>query len=269
MQITTNTLKRFNRAFVALLFVCALTPLAACDRVANVVSQIGSDHRAETAVAFQGRVVGISDGDTITVLDEQNKERKIRLSEIDAPERGQPWGDRSKQALSALVFGKSVSVQQTDTDRYGRVVARVFADGDDINRAMVRDGHAWAYREYLTDQTLIATEARARQSRSGLWSMSDAETVPPWQWRRGARVTQSEPVYEGHPSTPLRSLLEPGSKPQMAIPTETFTCGSKRFCREMSSCAEAQFYLRQCSLDTIDGNDDGEPCEVLCGTARQ
>lgn len=244
--------------------------LAGCDQVAATISHAAPSADRTPAASFSARVVSITDGDTLTVLDEQNVQHKIRLAEIDAPERRQPWGDRSREALSALAFGKTVSILQTDTDRYGRTVARVFANGEDINRAMVRDGNAWAYREYLTDQTLMATEARARQSRSGLWSLSDAETVPPWQWRRGARVAQPEAnLATAAPANPVRSLLAPRSGSQATAADEVFTCGAKRFCREMRSCAEANFYLRQCGLDTIDGNEDGEPCEVLCGTATR
>lgn len=212
-------------------------------------------------------MVGITDGDTITVLDHQNQQHTIRLAEIDAPERGQPWGDRSRQGLSTLVFGKSVSVQQTDTDRYGRVVARVFSDGRDVNRAMVEEGAAWAYRDYLTDDTLIATEARARQSRAGLWSMSDAQTVAPWEWRKGVRVGSG--TIDPAPSAPVRSLFAPAGETP-AAPAErqesgSFSCSGKRYCRQMNSCAEANFYLRQCGIDTLDGDGDGRPCEVVCG----
>lgn len=268
MQITTNTPKRFERAAIGLLLVLASVLLTGCEQVASVVSQTGPGQEAP-AVSFTGRVVGITDGDTITVLDELNQQHTIRLAEIDAPERGQPWGDRSRQELSALVFGKSVSVQQTDTDRYGRMVARVFSDGREVNRAMVEEGAAWAYRQYLTDDTLTATEARARQSRAGLWSMSDAQTVPPWEWRQGVRVGTGLTVPESN--APVRSLFAPqGGTP--AAPADRqgdgdFSCSGKRYCRQMSSCAEANFYLRQCGVSSLDGNSDGQPCEVLCGTA--
>lgn len=265
MQITTITLKRFERVAIGwLLLAFASVLLTGCEQVASVVSQTAAGQEAN-AVSFSGRVVGITDGDTITVLDEQNQQHTIRLAEIDAPERGQPWGDRSRQALSGLVFGKSVSVQQTDTDRYGRMVARVFSDGRDVNRAMVEEGGAWAYRDYLTDDTLIATEARARERRVGLWSMSDSQTVAPWEWRRGARVGQGapgEPVRDVQP----RSLLSTSPAADAGV---GFTCSGKRYCRQMTSCAEAHFYLRQCGVSSLDGNSDGQPCEVLCGTAQR
>lgn len=221
---------------------------------------------AEISRSFQAGVVGVTDGDTITVLDERNQQHKIRLAEIDAPERGQPWGDRSRQALSALVFSKTVSVQQTDTDRYGRVVARVFADGEDVNRKMVEQGAAWAYTQYLTDETLIATEARAKRERAGLWSMSGAQTVAPWEWRRGERVGNGAQP-DSPTSTAVQSLLGPPSSAGRsgAVSGGQFSCSGKRYCRQMSSCAEASFYLRQCGASSLDGDRDGQPCEDLCG----
>ena len=277
MQITTNTLTRLTRALAAMGSVLCLASVAACDQLAAVVGQGGASSQLEAAVSFRATVVGVSDGDTLTMLDATDQQHTIRLAEIDAPERGQPWGDRSRQALSTLVFGQRVSVQQTDTDRYGRVVARVFGDGQDVNRAMVNDGHAWAYRQYLTDQTLLATEARARGERRGLWSMSDAQTVPPWDWRQGVRVGQvqfndgvdSRQGRDRPPAQPVQSLLSPQSEAVDAQPlsSRSFTCSGKRYCRQMHSCEEAHYYLQVCGVSSLDGNSDGEPCEMLCGTA--
>jgi len=277
VQITTNTLTRLTRALAAMGSVLCLASLAACDQLATVVGQEVSSSQLETAVSFRATVVGVSDGDTLTVLDATDQQHTIRLAEIDAPERGQPWGDRSRQALSALVFGQRVSVQQTDTDRYGRVVARVFVDGQDVNRAMVKDGHAWAYRQYLTDDTLLATEARARSERRGLWSMSDARTVPPWDWRQGVRVGQARldegatpgELRDRAPEQPVQSLLSPRAEPADGLSSSggSFTCSGKRYCRQMSSCEEAHYYLQVCGVSSLDGNSDGEPCEMLCGTA--
>lgn len=257
--------------------VLCLASVAACDQLAAVVGQGGASSQLEAAVSFRATVVGVSDGDTLTVLDATDQQHTIRLAEIDAPERGQPWGDRSRQALSTLVFGQRVSVQQTDTDRYGRVVARVFGDGQDVNRTMVKDGHAWAYRQYLTDDTLLATEARARSERRGLWSMSDAQTVPPWDWRQGVRVGQARLIEGGTrrelrnraPAQPVQSPLSPRAEPADGLSSSrgSFTCSGKRYCRQMSSCEEAHYYLQVCGVSSLDGNSDGEPCEMLCGTA--
>lgn len=211
-----------------------------------------------SAVSFTGRVVGVTDGDTITVLVDGAQQVKVRLAEIDAPESGQPWGKRSKQALSAMVFDRMVDVRQTDVDRWGRSIGQVAVDGRDINREMIASGGAWAFRQYLSDQSLLEDEARAKREKLGLWSMPEAQTVPPWEWRRGMREAQVDP-----PAPPAqRSLL---SREAVASAGD-FTCGVKSRCAQMTSCEEANFYLTQCGVDTLDGNRDGEPCEKLCGT---
>ncbi len=212
------------------------------------------------AVSFTGRVVGVTDGDTIIVLVDGVHQVKVRLAEIDAPERAQPWGNRSKQALSDLVFGRSVSVLQTDVDRWGRIIGQVRVDGLDVNYQMIAAGEAWAFRQYLSDQTLIEVETEAKRERRGLWSMPKTQTVAPWEWRRGTRVAQDEPSA----TLPAqRSLLSQGA----GASASNFECGAKRRCSQMTSCEEAYFYLTQCGVETLDGNHDGEPCEKLCGTA--
>ena len=269
MQITTNTLKPFSRLPMLLLALASFA-VSACDQIGGAAQKttdvIGIGARSEPAVTFRARVVGVTDGDTLTVLAEGNQQHTIRLAEIDAPERGQPWGTRAKQTLSSLVFGKTVSLQQIDTDRYDRIVARVFADGEDVNRAMVGQGAAWAYRRYLRDQTLIDVEARARRDRLGLWSLSDTETVEPWEWRKGKREDDGNIPTDG--SREVRSLLAPRQSIVTERANESFSCSGKRYCRQMSSCAEAHFNLTQCGVASLDGNSGGEPCEMLCGTAH-
>lgn len=264
MQITTNTLKALARHIGFALVALSVIAVSACEQA--VIATAQSDARRPAAVAeaevIRGRVVAVADGDTVTVLDGHNTQHRIRLAEIDAPERGQPWANRSKQALSDLVFGKSVLVRQTDVDRYGRVVGRIFVGETDVSREMVEQGAAWAYRRYLTDQTILASETRARRARVGLWSMSEAQTVTPWEWRRGARAG-------GQGGEAPLALPLVGTRKAPATGGGGFTCGGKRFCREMSSCAEAHFYLRQCGVRSLDGNKDGQPCEMLCGTNRR
>ena len=106
------------------------------------------------AETLTGKVVGVTDGDTITVLVEK-RTIKVRLAEIDTPERGQPWASRAKQALSDKVFREQVEVRVLNTDRYGRTVGHVWIGDRHINREMIRDGHAWAYRKYLDDQMML------------------------------------------------------------------------------------------------------------------
>lgn len=105
--------------------------------------------------AWPGKVVGVQDGDTLTLLDQTNTQHTIRLALIDAPELEQPYGDRAKQALSRLVFGKTVEVEPETTDRYGRTVAVVLKEGANLNRKLVQEGSAWAYFKYLSDPTLM------------------------------------------------------------------------------------------------------------------
>ncbi len=137
-----------------------------------------------SAWACVGRVVGVTDGDTIKVLCGQT-ELKVRLAQIDAPERGQAFGAKAKEALSDLVFEGEVRLDLGLKDRYGRDIATVWRGRLDINREMVRLGFAWAYRKYLEDQSLLEVEAAAKAAKRGLWR--DAEVVPPWDYRRRKR----------------------------------------------------------------------------------
>jgi endonuclease YncB( thermonuclease family) len=136
-----------------------------------------------TATTYTGKVISIADGDTLRIL-YRDGQLKIRLAEIDTPERKQPWGNRARQALSDKVFGKIVDVVEIDRDRYGRIVGRIYLDGRDINREMVAEGHAWVYRKYMRDESLLTDEAVAREAGRGLWSLPEAKRVPPWEWRR-------------------------------------------------------------------------------------
>lgn len=140
-----------------------------------------------STLAFPARVIGITDGDTVKVLTKENEILKIRLAEIDTPERKQPWGTRAKQALSDLVFGKSVEVQPVTVDRYGRTVAHLYLGNLNINREMVRTGNAWAYRKYVTDSSLFGLEATAKEQKKGLWGLAESQILPPWEWRRKNR----------------------------------------------------------------------------------
>lgn len=130
---------------------------------------------------FTGYVVGVADGDTITVL-RDNVQVKVRLAEIDAPEKAQAFGNKSKQALSALVHGKTVLVVEQGHDRYRRTIGRVFQDKVDVSAEQVKRGMAWVYRKYSKDVSLLPLENEARAQGLGLWA--DIEPVPPWEWRR-------------------------------------------------------------------------------------
>jgi endonuclease YncB( thermonuclease family) len=139
-----------------------------------------------TPDVIQGKVVGITDGDTLTILMD-SKQYKIRLAEIDTPERNQPYGSKAKDVLSDLVFNKEVKAEVQDVDRYGRYVARIYAGDLDVSRQMIRLGAAWVYRQYLRDKSLLEVEAGAKVAKRGLWSLPEAQNIPPWEWRRGSR----------------------------------------------------------------------------------
>ena len=104
---------------------------------------------------YKGTVVGIADGDTFTLLTADKKQVKVRLSEIDAPEKAQPFGTRSRQALSDLIFSKDVQIVKDDIDRYGRLVGQLYVGTTHVNRKMVQEGMPWIYRQYLKDQALL------------------------------------------------------------------------------------------------------------------
>lgn len=139
---------------------------------------------AQAGRAFNGRVVGIADGDTLTVLTDTTP-RKIRLAEIDAPEKKQAFGERAKLSLSDLCFNQHADVSPGVTDRYGRTVARVSCGGIDASLHQVQHGLAWAYTRYLKDPAIASAERAARDAGAGLWA--DADPTPPWLYRKGKK----------------------------------------------------------------------------------
>lgn len=197
------------------------------------------------AETFEARVVGVSDGDTLTLLTPNKKQVKVRLIEIDAPEKKQAFGQQSKKSLSDLCFRKTVQAVVKGKDKYRRSLVRLYCDGVDANAEQVRRGMAWAFQKYLTDQSIADLEKEARNKKIGLWA--DPNPVAPWYFR--------------HPkipaSTPARFLNIPHD--------ETFSCeGKNAYCNSMKSCAEAMFYLKECGAAKLDRDGDGTPCEKLC-----
>jgi endonuclease YncB( thermonuclease family) len=140
-----------------------------------------------TPLIFDGRVVGVDDGDTITVLDSSNQNHRIRIQGIDAPEKRQPFGTQSKQQLSQKVFDKLVVIQWSKHDRYGRIVGKVILNGRDVCLDQIKAGMAWHYKDYQDEQTpedrqlYSDAEDAARFSRTGLWI--DPNPTPPWDFR--------------------------------------------------------------------------------------
>jgi endonuclease YncB( thermonuclease family) len=141
---------------------------------------------ALSVFGYPAKVVGISDGDTCTVLTADNQQEKIRLAGIDTPEKAQAFGTKAKQALSDKVFGQTVEVKEQSRDRYGRTVADLYLGPRWINLEMVAEGWAWHYKEYSKDPQLAGAEQAARQAKFGLWA--DKEPVPPWDFRSGGKA---------------------------------------------------------------------------------
>lgn len=135
--------------------------------------------------SFKARVVGVKDGDTVEIL-YQGHSLRVRLAHIDAPESGQPFGKAAKQHLSALCYGKEVKVELSGRpDRYGRLISVLYADGVNVNRAMVRTGYAWHFTKYSKDASFAQAQQEARAAKRGLWQ--DAGAIPPWDWRAARR----------------------------------------------------------------------------------
>lgn len=144
---------------------------------------------ASHAETLAGRVVGIADGDTITVLDDTKTQHKVRLAGIDAPEKAQPFGQKSKQYLSDIVMGELVTVEWSKRDRYDRIVGKVLTTaGTDACLAQIKAGLAWWFRKYADEQSTEdqrvyeRAEGDARAAQVGLWS--EPEPVAPWDWRK-------------------------------------------------------------------------------------
>ena len=129
--------------------------------------------------AFSAKVIKISDGDTIVVLSGK-EQTKVRLYGIDAPEKKQDYGQKSKQFLASLIAGQVVEVEPKGKDRYKRTLGIIHYKGQDINAQMVLNGYAWAYVKY--SRIYVDQEKTAREKKRGLWQSNDP--TPPWQWRK-------------------------------------------------------------------------------------
>jgi len=149
---------------------------------------VGIGHAEE----LTGMVIRVADGDTMTILDAAKAHHTIRLKGIDAPERGQPFGTRSRESLSSMVAGRYVTVDWHKRDRYSRLVGQVFADRHDVGLVQIERGMAWHYKAYEREQTVedargyAEAENTARAARRGLWA--DPKPVPPWYYRQARRT---------------------------------------------------------------------------------
>jgi len=133
--------------------------------------------------SIYGKVVKVADGDTLTILVDDRSQEKIRLAQIDAPERSQDFGRKAQQYLIDMAIHQTVRVDFEGRDRYGRIIGEVILpDGRNAGREMVRAGYAWQYVRYSKDRSLALLESEARTQQRGLWV--DSSPMSPWEWRR-------------------------------------------------------------------------------------
>jgi len=245
--------------------------------------------RPGSGQAFTARVIAVLDGDTVLIRREGGL-LKISLAEIDAPEKAQTFGATSSRSLSDMVKDKQVKIVSQTMDQYGRMVAHLSVAGLDVNAEQIRRGMAWAAvgwgqsrraptgvplageysnfaslaasRQSLRDpphsnKALVALQNEAKQAPRGLWALSNPE--PPWEWRKrhpGTFSKQPDAAASSVIAHANTTLPDPG-------------CGNKKHCSEMSSCEEAQFYLEQCGVKSLDSDDNGIPCEQLCAPRQK
>ena len=168
---------------------------------ALMVSSLSGPGQSERSKTLTGRVIGVSDGDTIVVLDSSYQEHKVRLNGIDAPEMGQEFGRVAKESLARMVFGREVRISWQKRDRYDRILGRVFLGSADVNLTQLRSGMAWYYRAYESDvpsadrPTFARAEDEARGTNRGLWRSGKA--TPPWEYRASTRVGTGRAGPEG------------------------------------------------------------------------
>lgn len=207
------------------------------------------------AETFSAKVIVVMDGDTVMVLRDGQK-IKVRMANIDAPEKAQAFGQQSRESLLEMIGKRQVQIDSQAVDQYGRVVGLISVDGRNINQEQVQRGMAWEYSHYHSDKTYISLQSAAQQAHRGLWAQSSPQA--PWQWRKLHPSIKPMPGVNQHfPSRP--------PAPVMLYDIE---CGKKHRCSQMVSCDEAYFYFTLCGVETLDRNKDGAPCENLCSGKR-
>jgi micrococcal nuclease len=252
----------------------------------------------DTETEFSAKVVAVLDGDTVLVVHKAAGQRagglmKIRLAEIDAPEKEQDYGAASRSTLKEMVWHRQVRVFTRAVDKYGRTVAQLEVYGTRVNEEMLRRGMAWEYSHYHSDRRYIAIEREARRAGRGLWAQRDP--IPPWQWRlrhvtdgttshstrrannarqvagygEASRLREQPPAAASATAEPLtgelrRRRLHAADNAMPPLAPGDYTCGSKHRCAQMRSCDEAHYYLTVCGVKALNPQGDGMPCAKLC-----
>lgn len=175
LQLPKPFRRRTGANYLNLFYICLLITLGA-------TFLTGCSPAADSAAETRGRVVKIADGDSFTILGKNNRQTRIRLYGVDSPENGQPYSKRAKEALSNMISEKDLVIREKNKDRYGRVVAVVYADGINVNEAMLKQGWAWHFKRYDSNRNWDRLEQKARKAGIGLWA--DKAPVAPWTYRQ-------------------------------------------------------------------------------------
>jgi endonuclease YncB( thermonuclease family) len=247
---------------IALLLIVPCFPTAADTYNYRVCPKLSAQ---EAEKPIHVRVVRVLDGDTVdvrkTAESDTVKPYRIRLAEIDAPETSQPYGKDSTALLSTLVLGHTIDLYYIECDGRRRIVGSLMIGTLYVNAEMVKRGAAWFYSEYSDSAALYDLENRARDAKFGLWALPKAQTIEPWIWRKMS-AEEHDAIRASAPV--VQPVVVPASASDHDAAPQSFTCGAKTYCREMTSCQEALFHLQKCGLTRLDGDGDGIPCEDLC-----
>lgn len=221
-----------------------------------------------TAAPLQGKVVRVFDGDSFAFQAEGGgKPIEIRLKDIDAPEICQPGGAESREFLRSTVDGKPVRVDTAGKDVYGRTLAVLTVDELNINQRLVAEGHAWSIRTKWNQGPFVSQEKMAQALKRGLHGTPGA--VMPSEFRRsrgpcdgatpsGSADSKAEPRPASRPAR--GAAVAPAGGSAQAAATSPHRCDGRTTCAQMTSCAEARYFLAHCPAVTMDGNHDGVPC---------
>ena len=198
-------------------------------------------------VMVTGTIIGVSDGDTVTLLTKDNKQIKIRLHGIDCPEKNQAFGMKAKQFTSNLVFNQEVSLEIFSKDQYGRTVGEIFLpDGRSLNKELVRAGYAWQYQQFSKDPKLKVLEIDAKKEKRGLWA--DPNPIPPWEFRRQNKKSSNQITKP--------QIIDKNATVYFNVKSYKIHCPS---CRALSNCRNC---VETSLKDAI--KRGGVPCKI-CG----
>lgn len=246
--------------------------MAACGLIALMLSFSAQAQPKKAATAkmptqLSGLVIRVIDGDTLWLRTaEATQHEVIRLQNIDAPESCQDGGKEATQALSRLVLNKTVVAKIATRDDYSRLVAKVFEGETDVGEQQVRDGHAWSQRDRNGRGPLVVYERMAQTLKRGLHAAGGA--VDPKEFRRvNGPCEGAKPAASSAPSTSAPAAAAATPSITAAAPSNANRrCDSRKYCNQMTSCDEATWFLKNCPGVSMDGDNDGVPCEQQwCG----